>query len=392
MQISKMENTQPTILAIDTSCDETSVAVTQGTKIISNVIWSQAMEHAKFGGVMPSLAKRMHEERIDWAIQKALRQSKLLKHQILNSNNQTIPKNLIFQNSKQINAVAVTSGPGLAIALEVGIRKAKELAIELQIPLIEVNHIEGHLLSPLAETNSKLKHQITQIEFPALGLVVSGGHTELVYIEEMGKYKIISTTQDDALGEALDKAARMLGLGYPGGAFLEKLASEGDKKHYPLPLPMAGRENENKFSYSGLKTAMWRLVQKIGSDPSTSSGLSASQIKDFASGFQDMAFKHLIRVMKNSIENNNLQASDLLVGGGVSANLELRKRLRTLGKEFGMKVHFPINKKLCGDNAAMIGVAAGLRYSYHLPVFSCQSIDVVDRKPRWKVDDLGKGV
>lgn len=348
------------ILAIDTSCDETSAAVTQGMKILSNIVWSQATQHAKFGGVMPSLAQRMHEERIDWVIERAITKSQ-------------VPRN-------KIGAIAVTAGPGLAIALGVGIRKAKELANEWQIPLLEINHLEGHVLSAL----------VGEVTFPAVGLVVSGGHTELINIEKIGKYKIIAATQDDALGEALDKAARMLGLGYPGGAFLEKLANEGNPKAYPLPLPMAGREDKNSFSYSGLKTAFWRMTD--------SKQLNKQDTADMAASFQDMAFKHLTRVIATSIKNSpfpllNLRGGSegaLLVGGGVSANVELRKRLRLLGKELGFRVHFPMNKKLCGDNAGMIGMAAGFKYQRG-EYLAGENVEKADRKPRWKIDDVKYG-
>src|SRR3990167_2446837 len=224
-----------TILAIDTSCDETAAAVTRGNQILSNVIWSQALLHAKWGGVVPSLAKRLHGERIGWVVEKAVKSSKL--------------------KVKSFDAVAVTVGPGLAIALEVGIAKAKELALKWYKPLIPVNHLEGHILSPLARSQSMIYDLSPVINFPVLGLVISGGHTELVAIEKIGQYKILARTMDDALGEALDKAARMLGLGYPGGAVLEKLAREGNPSVYKLTLPLLGRENQGKFSYSGLKTA-----------------------------------------------------------------------------------------------------------------------------------------
>ena len=203
------------ILAIDTSCDETACAVTNGTKILSNIIWSQASAHAKFGGVMPSLAQRMHEERIDWVVKKAIKSSKL--------------------KMQNLDAIAVTIGPGLSIALGVGIDRARKLAGKYKKPLITVNHIEAHILSPLANSNM-------QEIFPAYGLCVSGGNTVFVLIEKIGKYKILAETQDDALGEALDKAARMLGLGYPGGAILEKMAKLGDSKKFSLPIPLVGQK------------------------------------------------------------------------------------------------------------------------------------------------------
>jgi N6-L-threonylcarbamoyladenine synthase len=336
------------ILAIDTSCDETSAAVTEGTRVISNVIWSQASAHASFGGVMPSLAQRMHQERIDWVIAKALK------------------------NFDDVGAIAVTEGPGLAIALEVGIRKAKELATKLRLPLVPINHIEGHLLSPFAMRND-------EVTFPALGLVISGGHTELIYVEKIGKYKILAKTQDDALGEALDKAARMLGLGYPGGAILERMAKSGNPRAYPLPLPMARSLDKSSFSYSGLKTAMYRLVESIGKD------LSRQQIYDLAACFQNRAFEHLERVLINTINTASSEVKYLLVGGGVIANVELRRRLRILGNGLGLSVRFPYSKKLIGDNAAMIGIAAGFK-NLEDPKFMIY--ETVDRRPRWSIEEI----
>src|SRR3989339_543283 len=258
------------ILSIDTSCDETSVAITEGTKIISNIIWSQASQHASFGGVMPSLAQRLHRERIDWVINRALLNCKL---QIENC-----------------DRIAVTVGPGLAIALEVGISKAKELALKYNKPIIPINHIEGHLLSPLANKS--------HISLPAFGLVVSGGNTQLILIEKIGKYKVLAQTVDDALGEALDKGARMLGLGYPGGAVLEKVARGGDTKTYTLPVPIAGQEKRQIFTYSGLKTAFSRLVKS--EEP-----LTKVKIQNLAACFQDIAFIHLVRVLRYYIIHNS---------------------------------------------------------------------------------------
>jgi N6-L-threonylcarbamoyladenine synthase len=358
------------ILAIDTSCDETAAAVTQGVTVLSNVIWSQASQHAPFGGVMPSLAQRMHQERIDWVIEKAMKNARCTMN--------------------NLGAIAVTAGPGLAIALGVGIAKARELAAQLKVPLIPINHIEGHLLSPLAEPyhpsdsplNLRGENQFNRVRRPALGLVVSGGHTELIWIKKIGEYRILAKTQDDALGEALDKAARMLGLGYPGGAVLEKMARLGNPKAYPLPLPMARREDQNFFSYSGLKTAFYRLVSSL----SLSSSLSKQQTYDLAAGFQNRAFQHLVRVTAQSIRLGEWKSiSDLLVGGGVAANIELRKRLRKMGKELNLKVQVPYSSKLIGDNAAMIGVAAGLKILNSK--FEVPNINDVDRKARWSVED-----
>jgi N6-L-threonylcarbamoyladenine synthase len=344
------------ILAIDTSCDETAAAVTEGVIVRSNVIWSQVALHQEWGGVVPSIAKQAHQEKLDEVIKKALQRGKTNKPE----------------------AVAVTVGPGLAIALEIGILKAKELASKWEVPIIAVNHVEGHLLSPLSMAGERKQ----EINFPAWGIVVSGGHTELVFIKEIGDYQIIASMQDDALGEALDKVARMLGLGYPGGAFLEKLAAKGKTDTYPLPLPMRGREDQGKFSYSGIKTAMWQLVEKIKKENGC---LNKKQTEDLAASFQKIAFEHLIRVVKKTVEKNNWEAKNLLVGGGVSANKKLRIELRKLGKELNLKVCFPLTKKLCGDNAAMIGVAAGFKAEKG-ELIAEKDFEKVDRMPRMKVD------
>ncbi len=313
------------ILSIDTSCDETAAAVTEDLSILSNTIWSQASLHSEFGGVVPSLAQWEHEKRIDWVIEKALRTS--------------------GSKIESIDAIAVTIGPGLSIALAVGVDRANKLAIKHNKHLIAVNHLEGHILSTLIKTD------LEEIKFPALALVISGKNTLLLKVNEIGNYTTLADTVDDALGEALDKAARMLGLGYPGGAILEKLAREGDLKKYSLPTPMAGQEERKIFSYSGLKSAMYRLTEK-------EKPLTKEKIENLAISFQDSAFKHLTKMIKYTIQNLDFKPKDFLIGGGVAANIEVRFRLRKLAKEFGIKVHFPYSKKLYGDNAAMIGIAA----------------------------------
>jgi N6-L-threonylcarbamoyladenine synthase len=338
------------ILSIDTSCDETAAAVTEGTKILSNIVWSQASLHAKFGGVMPSLAQREHEEYIDWIIERAINNSQL-----------TI---------NNLDAIAVTVGPGLSIALGVGINKAKELAKKYNKKLIAVNHLEGHLLSPLANGEWKIENG----KFPMLGLVVSGGNTQLILIKKIGKYKVLAETQDDALGEALDKSARMLGLGYPGGAILEKMAKLGNPKKYKLPIPIIGHEDRKIFTYSGVKTAMNRLIE-------SEKPLTKEKIYNLAACFQDVAFQHLLRVISFIIRNSKFAVHDLLVGGGVSANVELRKLLRKLGKENKINVHFSASKKLYGDNAAMIGVAAYFKAQRGEFI----EVNKIDRNPRAKL-------
>lgn len=353
------------ILSIDTSCDETSAAVTQGVKALSNVIWSQASLHAKWGGVVPSLAKRKHEERINWVIKKALG----TRHRALDG----------------IDAVAVTVGPGLAIALEVGIKKAKEISKNYNLPFIPVNHIEGHILSPLAVSrisNSKLP--ISKLEFPALGIVTSGGHTEVVLINKIGDYKIIAQTHDDALGEALDKAARLLGFGYPGGEILEKIAKDGNPENYALPIPMLGRESQMYFSYSGLKTAFVRLISEE-KEKENKNELTKKDIANLAASYQHIAFTHFIRVLDYILKTGKYPVKQILAGGGVMANVTLRKMIRKVAKDHDTKALFPYSKKLYCDNAAMIGIVASFKYDRN-EYLKPKELDKVDRIPRAKVD------
>jgi len=350
------------ILAIDTSCDETAAAVTDKTKILSNLIWSQASLHAKFGGVYPNLAKRMHKEKIDFIVKKALKSA-----------------NMTY---KDIDLIAVTVGPGLAPALEVGIDYAKKTALENKIPLIPINHIEGHIFSSMALPNSKNAKEKT-IHFPTLALIASGGTTKVILVKKIGSYKILADTMDDALGEALDKGARTLGLGYPGGAILEKFAKKGKLGNFNLPIPMTGKEDRMKFSYSGLKTALVRLIEKREKQKKT---LSKEDIFNLAAEYQNAAFKHLIKITKKAIENtiSSTTINDLLTGGGVTANIELKKRLRKLSKEFKIQPHFPYTKRLNTDNAAMIGIAAYLTHKKLIP-FNKIEIEKIDRIPRFSL-------
>lgn len=340
------------ILAIDTSCDETAAAVTENSKVLSNIIWSQASLHAKFGGVMPSLAQRQHEEHIDWVIEKALKQAGM-----------TIDG---------IDAIAVTVGPGLSIALGVGIDRARKLSVKYKIPVIPVNHIEAHLLSPFANK--------TELSLPALGLVVSGGNTQLIYVKDIGNYKILAETQDDALGEALDKGARLIGLGYPGGAVLEKLAKGGNTKSYPLPIPLVGDKVKNRFSYSGLKTAFVRLVASIPE-------LNKQNIMDLGAVFQETAFAHIIKVLKYQLDGmkDSRLPHFMLLGGGVANNTLLKSKIRKLLKEYKISLQIPYSKRLLGDNAAMIGVCAYLKNKDAKNLDKYLDLKPVDRNPQLRI-------
>ncbi len=354
------------ILSIETSADETAAAVTEGLNVISSVRITQEI-HGQWGGMVPSLAKRDHEKNIDWVINKALTDAGIEPGR--DPSTAPSPTDSRFASrmtlEKDIDVIAVTQGPGLSIALGVGIEKAKQLATLHNKPIIAVNHIEGHALSALVGA--------TNVSFPCAALVISGGHTQIILIEEIGKYRILAESLDDNIGEALDKAARMLGLPYPGGAAFEKLALLGNPKKYPLPLPMAGKE-DNRFSYSGLKAAFYRLVKSLDT------ALTPEQKQDLAASFQSMVFKHVVRITKKVL--SELPVKDLLVGGGVAANMTLRDKLCEMGSEIGIRVRFPSNIMLCTDNAAMIGVVAGFkaeRGEYSDP-------EKIDRLPRWRVD------
>lgn len=346
-----------TTLAIDTSCDDTSIAVVRDQKVLSNCISSQDEIHREFGGVVPMLAKRQHEENFAPVLKKALQRAKVQ------------PEN--------INQIAITRGPGLAPALEIGIAKAQELAAEWGKPLVGINHLEGHLWSAAAQTSTGSGGWLpSPSDFPFLGLVVSGGHTEMYWITAFGSYEHLGGTVDDAFGEAFDKVARLIGLGYPGGATLAELAKSGNAKAYPLPRAMRLSGDWN-VSYSGLKTAMVRLVSELNHN--NSRPLTKTEIHDLAASFELAAVETLThKISKILVEK---KPRHILLGGGAAANLALRKTLRQLAQKFGAQLHVPANKKLLRDNAAMIGVVANLRHAEGL-----QNEPNLDRRPRWPLE------
>lgn len=353
---SKYLNSQPLILGIDTSCDETSASIVKGLRVLSNVISSQVELHRKYGGVVPSIAKREHEERLEPVILEAL------------SNASRVLKNKI--SLKDIDAVAVTYGPGLAIALETGIRKAKEISKEYDKPLIAVNHMEGHLLSSLAE-NSKGKGNISlsKIKFPCLGFLLSGGHTELILINDIGSYKVIGQTVDDAVGEAYDKVARMLGLGYPGGKVLSEFAKKGDSEIFTLPVPMSKDPSLN-LSFSGLKTAVYYMVKRI----EEKRPLKKKEILDLSAGFERSAITSLKIKLNKAIKEYSPKM--IFVGGGVSSSARVRNGLRSIAKKHDIPIYFPFLKNLYTDNGAMIAVAGYFKY-----IDKTYSDDSLDRSP-----------
>jgi N6-L-threonylcarbamoyladenine synthase len=323
------------ILAIETSCDETSVAVVKdGAEVLSCVISSQIEFHKKYGGIVPEVASRKHIEVINLVIKEALEKAGI--------------------GFNDINAVAVTNGPGLVGSLLVGVCAAKALAYALNIPLIGVNHLEGHMyanfLNPKSEIlNSKQiqnsKYQIP--EFPFICLTVSGGHTMIIEAKEHGKYKVLGSTRDDAAGEAFDKVARFLNLGFPGGPVIDKMARSGNPHAVEFKRPMTEKEYHYDFSFSGIKTAVVNFVN---------SGKAKNiKIEDLVASFQQAVVDVLVKKTVKAAVNHNIKT--ICLAGGVSANSLLREQLKKEGEKAGVSVIIP-PLEYTTDNAAMIGCAA----------------------------------
>jgi N6-L-threonylcarbamoyladenine synthase len=310
------------ILALESSCDETSAAVIHGRRIISSVVASQAELHSRWGGVVPEAAARAHIEAVIPVVDEALEKA----------------------GRPEIAGIAVTNRPGLVGALSVGVTAAKGLSLAWNCPLIGVHHLEGHLLSVCADLNGEPMPQ-----FPLLSLVVSGGHTELVWVEEPGSYRMVGQTLDDAAGEAFDKGARLLGLGYPGGYAVQELAKCGNPKRYKLPRGLV--KDPLNFSFSGLKTAMLRLVELEGDNLNR---------EDAAASLQAAIVEVLIKKAMAAAEK--LDASALALVGGVAANQALREGLKTSCNREGISFYTP-DFSLCTDNAAMIGIVGSLRFA-----------------------------
>ncbi len=336
----KRVNNNYTILAIETSCDETAAAVSVGRKIFSNVIWTQIEIHKPWGGVVPDLARRAHRKNIDKVISEALKRAESTRKRL------KLKKEI---NLKTIDAIAVTQGPGLAIALEVGITKAKELARKYKKPIIAVNHMEGHLLSSLA-LNSKGNGPLKKNpKFPVMGLLISGGRTQLVLVKDFGKYKPLGETLDDAAGEAFDKVAKMLNLGYPGGPIISELAKTGDKNKFDLPIPMSRNKSLN-FSFSGLKTACLYKIRDI-----PEKNINKKLLQDFSASFERVLTKAI--TLKLNLALEKYKPNQLFLGGGVINNLSLRKQVRQVTKKHAVPVFTAYSNKLFTDNAAMIAIA-----------------------------------
>ncbi len=333
------------VLGIESSCDETGVALYEnGVGLIAHVLFSQVATHAAYGGVVPELASRDH-------IQKLLP----LIGQLLTQSQRTLA---------EIQGIAYTRGPGLSGALLVGAAFAQSLAFARKLPCVGIHHMEGHLLSPLLEQN--------QPEFPFLALIVSGGHTLLVKVQALGDYEVLGESLDDAAGEAFDKTAKLMGLAYPGGPLLAKLAEQGDAMRYALPRPLLHRA-DLMFSFSGLKTAVAQLIDK--------EDLRCVKVQaDIAASFQAAVIDVLVAKTLKAVKQTGLQ--QVVVSGGVSANVWLRTQLQAGLTQLGAKAFYP-RLEFCTDNGAMIAFAGCLR----LAAGQVSEFDF-SVKPRWSLNEL----
>ena len=342
---------KPLILGIESSCDETAASLITENElgipvVLSNVISSQEDVHKKYGGVVPELAARSHIEKIDWIVKKAIDDSGV--------------------KINQIDAVAATAGPGLIVCLSVGLSFGKAFASSLKKPFIAVNHLEGHALSP--KLNSELN-------YPYLLLLISGGHSQYLCVKNLSQYKRLGTTIDDAIGEAFDKTAKLLGIEFPGGPKIEILAKKGDPNKYDLPKPIFNKGGCN-LSFAGLKTAILKITKKINTE---------QEKFDLAASFQKTINEILYKKTKIAFSEYEKQISPkkkkFVVAGGVAANKEIRNTLINLCNEKDYEAIFP-PIKFCGDNAAMIAMVG-------LEKFKLKQFDNLDypAKPRWMLDE-----
>ena len=339
-----------TFLGIETSCDETAAAVVRekndGTgEILSNIVSSQVEEHKEFGGIVPELAARAHVEKIEFIVQKAIKKS-----------------NVDINN---LDGIAATAGPGLIVSLTVGLNTGKAIAGSLGKPFVAVNHLEGHALSPTI--NKK-------IEFPYLLLLISGGHTQFLEVNGVNKYKRLGTTIDDALGEAFDKTAKLLGLEFPGGPKVEEYAKKGNENFFKLPKPILNRGGCN-LSFAGLKTAVLKISKKLKNEKEKYH-LAAS----FQKTINEILYEKTKVAMSEFLKNKKNKKKTFVIAGGVASNLSIRNNLIELAKEKDfIPVFPPVN--LCSDNAAMIAWAGIERYKINL----IDNLEFLSRA-RWPLD------
>ena len=344
-------NKKPLILGIETSCDETAASLITENKqgipiVLSNIISSQVEVHKEFGGVVPELAARSHIEKIDWIVERAINES--------------------GRKIEEIDAVASTAGPGLVVCLSVGLSFGKAFATAINKPFIAVNHLEGHALSP--KLNSELN-------FPYLFLLISGGHSQFLSVNGLGKYKRLGTTIDDALGEAFDKTAKLLGIDFPGGPQIEILAEKGNSKKYNLPKPIFNKGGCN-LSFAGLKTSILKISKTIKTEQEKFD-LAAS----FQKTIEEILYKKTKIAFSEFEKQNNSKEKIFVVAGGVAANKKIRSMLVNLCKENNYQSIFP-PIELCGDNAAMIAMVG-------LEKFKLKQFNDLNHpaKPRWPLDE-----
>ena len=336
------------VLGIETSCDETGIAIYDSEQgLLGDGLYSQVEIHAKYGGVIPELASRDH-----------IRKTIPLINQVLSESNLT---------RLDLDAVAYTAGPGLVGALLVGASIGRSLAMGLEIPAIGVHHMEGHLLAPMLEPDPP--------DFPFVALLVSGGHTQLVKVEGIGRYELLGESLDDAAGEAFDKVGKMLGLPYPGGPQVARLALKGIANVFEFPRPMVNRPGLD-FSFSGLKTSVRNTIQK----ESINGKLDPQTAADIARGFEDAVVSTLAIKCKRALEFTGL--STLIIAGGVSANLQLRKVLEAAVLETQSRLYYA-QPKYCTDNGAMIAYAGAMR------LIAGERTDLgIEVRPRWSLESL----
>ena len=353
------------VLGIESSCDETAAAIVRdGVEVISNVIASQVATHRRFGGVVPELASREHLDKIEGVVAEALAQAGI--------------------EAAEIDGIAVTQGPGLVGSLLVGVNYAKGLAFALKKPIVGINHIEGHVYSVAFEYPPPV--------YPALALIVSGGHTNLFLLTEPEQYKLIGRTRDDAAGEAFDKVSKLIGLGYPGGPAIDRLAQGGNRRAIIFPLAQINDEKHKlDFSFSGLKTAVLRYVKENQIQPVTDLEDPSAQILDLCASFQNAVVRALVRSLRKAAETHRPQT--IILAGGVACNSELRAAVKELAEELNLPAYIP-SPIYTTDNAAMIAAAGypklsrgtddgmGLMADVSLRL---QNVDLEDPKLRKKV-------
>lgn len=325
-----MEKTSIHILAIESSCDDTAAAVLRNFTKLSNVVATQKI-HEAYGGVVPELASRAHQQNIVPVVDQALIQAGIQK--------------------TDIDAVAFTRGPGLMGALLVGTSFAKSLSMGLNVPLIEVNHMQGHVLAHFIESEKEAKKKPPR--FPFIALTISGGHTQLILVKDFFDMEVLGETLDDAVGEAFDKTAKILGFPYPGGPLIDKFAKTGNPSAFEFPIPKVKGLN---FSFSGLKTSILYFIQR---ETAKYPNFIAENKADLCASIQSTIVKILMQKIKKAVAQTGVR--EIAIGGGVSANSGIREALTTAGENHGWAIHIP-KFEYCTDNAAMIGLVGYLKY------------------------------